>query len=108
MDCSLYSDEVIPQTAMAIFMLMLFSILTYTLCVREGINWTQFLSLLFSWPLNLVHLARTLLVFEFPLGNSETSPCYVLVHPSKIVPPPGAPLRQIQFTLEQAIKVQRV
>jgi hypothetical protein len=59
----------------------------------------QFLSLMFFWALNLVHLPRTLLVFDFPLGISETFLCFMWVHPVQIVPPAGVPLRQIQFII---------
>jgi hypothetical protein len=41
----------------------------------------------------------TLSAYEFPLGNSEYFLCFMLVNPSKIVPPPGVPLRQIQFVV---------
>jgi len=36
------------------------------------------------------------LVYEVPFGISETFPCFMLIHPSKTVPPPGVPLLQIQ------------
>jgi hypothetical protein len=39
------------------------------------------------------------MVFHFPLGTFETLLCFVLVHVIKTAPPPGAPLRQIQFVI---------
>jgi hypothetical protein len=54
---------------------------------------------MFFWALNLVHLSWTLLVFEFPLGTSETFLCFMLIRPTKIVPPRGVALRQIHFVI---------
>jgi hypothetical protein len=53
----------------------------------------------FFWALNLFHLPWTLLVYEYPLGTSETVLCFMLVHPIKIVPPAGAQLPQIRFVI---------
>ena len=39
------------------------------------------------------------MVFGFPLGNSELLLYFMFVHPSKIVPPPCTPLRQIQLVV---------
>jgi hypothetical protein len=72
-----------------IVMLMLFNYLIYVLYTREDINLMQFLSLMFCWALNLVHLPWTLLVYEYPLGTSETSLSFMSVHPIQIVPPAG-------------------
>jgi hypothetical protein len=36
---------------------------------------------------------------KFPHGYSETFPSFVNIFPSRIVPPPGVPLRQIQFVV---------
>jgi hypothetical protein len=36
---------------------------------------------------------------KFPLGTSKTFLCLKLVRPSKAVPPPGVPLRQIQYVV---------
>ena len=47
--------------------------------------------LIFFWVLNRVHLLWTSLFFQFPI-------CFMLVHSSKIVPLPGAPLREIHHT----------
>jgi len=38
-------------------------------------------------------------VLKFPLGTSETFLCLKLVRPSKAVPPPGVPLRQIEYVV---------
>jgi hypothetical protein len=84
---------------MAIFTLTIFKYLIYVLYMREGINLKKLLSFIFFWALNLVHLPWTLLAFEFTLGISETFLCFVLIRPTKIVPPPGVPLRQIQFVI---------
>jgi hypothetical protein len=40
-------------------------------------------------------------VLKFPLGNSENFLCLKLVRPPKAVPPPGVPLRQIQYVVIQ-------
>lgn len=40
-------------------------------------------------------------VLKFPLGTSKTFLCLKLVRPSKAVPPPGVPLRQIQYVVIQ-------
>ena len=40
-------------------------------------------------------------VLKFPLGASETFLCLKLVRPSKAVPPPGVPLRQVQYVVTQ-------
>ena len=84
---------------MVIIMLMLFKYSIYVLYMTEDINLMQFLSLMFFWALNLVHLPWTLLVYEFPLGTSETFLCFMLVHPIKIVPPAGVELPQTQFII---------
>jgi hypothetical protein len=57
--------------------------------MTEDINLMQFLSLMFYYVLNPVHLLWTLLVYEFPLGTSETFLCFMLAHIIKIVPPAG-------------------
>jgi hypothetical protein len=57
--------------------MMLFIFLIYTFCKTEGINFAQFLILMFFF-LNLVRFQSTLLVFEFPLGISETFLCCTL------------------------------
>ena len=59
----------------------------------------QFLSLMFFWALNPVHLPRTLLVYEFPLGTFQTFLRFMSVHPIQIVPPPGVQLPQIQLVI---------
>jgi hypothetical protein len=46
-----------------------------------------FLLLLLS--IIIVHLPWTLLVYEFPLGTSETFLCFMLVNFIKIIPPAG-------------------
>jgi hypothetical protein len=74
---------------MVIVTLMLFKYLIYVLYMTEEINLMQYLSLMFYWVLNPVHLPWTLLVYEFPLGTSETFLCFMLVHFIKIVPPAG-------------------
>jgi hypothetical protein len=79
-------------------MLMLFKYLIYVLYMTEDINLMQFLSLLF-WAQNPVRLPRTLLVYEYPLGTSETFLCFMSVHPIKIAPPVGVQLPQIQFLI---------
>jgi hypothetical protein len=78
---------------------MLFKYLIYVLYMTEDINLMQFLSLMFYWALNLVHLPWTFLVYEYPLGTFETFLCFVLVHPIKIAPPVGVQLPQIQFVI---------
>jgi hypothetical protein len=67
--------------------------------MTEDINLMHFLSLMCFWALNPVHLPWTFWVFECPLGTSESFLCFVLVRLPKLVPPPGAPLRQIQFVI---------
>jgi len=47
--------------------------------------------------MNVVHLLLTLFIFDFPIGNSETYLCFILVNPSRTVPPLVVPLLQIQF-----------
>ena len=47
--------------------------------------------------LDPVHLPWKLLAYDFELGTSKTFLCFMLVHPSKRVSPPGVPLCQIQF-----------
>ena len=42
---------------------------------------------------------RTVLASELPLGTSEAFLLFMLVHPSKTVPPPSVPLRKIQFVV---------
>jgi hypothetical protein len=61
-------------------------------------NWIIVI-VMFFWALNLVHLRWTLLVYEFPLGTSETFLCFMLVHPIQTVPPAGVQLPQIQFVI---------
>jgi hypothetical protein len=51
------------------------------------------------WALDVVHLPWALLVYEYPLGTSETFLCFMLVQPTQIVPPAGVQLRQIQFII---------
>lgn len=50
--------------------------------------------------------ARTLVIYDFPLRDSESFLCFMLVSRSKIVLTPGVPLRQIQvavlFILQKA------
>jgi hypothetical protein len=75
-------------------MLMLFSFLIYARCLTERIQLMQFL--LFS---SFFFLPWTLLVFEVPLGTSESFLCFTLVCPSQTVPPPGVPLQQIQLVV---------
>jgi hypothetical protein len=70
---------------MVIVMLILFMYLIYVLYMREDISLMQFLFLMFFWALNLVYLPWTLLVYEYPLGTSETFLCFMLVHPINIV-----------------------
>jgi hypothetical protein len=53
----------------------------------------------FFWAQNLVSLLWTLLVYEYPLGTSETFLCFMPVHPIQIVPPAGVQLPQIQFII---------
>jgi hypothetical protein len=72
-----------------LLLLLLSKYLIYVLYMTEDINLMQFLSLIFYWVLNPVHLPWTLLVYEFPLGTSETFICFMSVHPIKIVPPAG-------------------
>ena len=38
-------------------------------------------------------------MFKSKLGSSETSLCFVFVYYSKIVPPPGVPLRHVVFVV---------
>ena len=38
-------------------------------------------------------------VLKFPFGTSETLLCLKLVRPSKVVPPPGVPLQQIEYVM---------
>jgi hypothetical protein len=88
---------------MVIVMLMFFKYLIYVLYMTEDINLMQFLSLMFFCALHFVHLPRTLLVYEYPLGTSETFLCFMLAHIIKIVPPAGVQLRQIQFVFRSQI-----
>jgi len=67
--------------------------------LRDGRHKLGQILLIIFFVLNHVHLPRTLLVYEVPFGISETFPCFMLVHPSKTVPPPGVPLRQIQVVV---------
>jgi hypothetical protein len=57
---------------MVIVMLMHFKYLIDVLYMTGDINLMQVLSLMFYWIPNPVHLPWTLLVYEFPLGTSET------------------------------------
>jgi len=62
-------------------MLIIFSISIYAYCRREGTKLAQFLLLIFllEGVLNLIHLAGTLFVFDFPLGASDSLLCFMLV-----------------------------
>jgi hypothetical protein len=73
---------------MVIVTLMLFKYLIYVLYMTEDINLMQFLSM-FYYVLNPVHLPWALLVYEFPLGTSETFLCFMSAHVIKTVPPAG-------------------
>ena len=42
--------------------------------------------------------SRISFVFKFPIWNSDKFLRFKSVHPSKIAPPPGTPLQQIQFS----------
>ena len=69
--------------------LMLFNFSFYAFSTTEGIDRTKLLLLMVSGVPNLVHLPRTLLVLEFPLGGSETFLCFTFVRFLKSVPLPG-------------------
>jgi hypothetical protein len=84
---------------MVIVMLMLFKYLIYVIYTREDINLMQFLLLTFFLGSKFVYLPWAVLVYEYPLGTSETFVCFVLVFPIKIVPPAGVQLPQIQFII---------
>lgn len=68
--------------------------------MREGTNLPQFC--FFFWGgggvLNVVQFPWKLgqMLVKCPLGTSETSLCFMLVHPTQSVPSLGVPLRQIQ------------
>jgi hypothetical protein len=88
----------VPQTVMAIVTPMFAIFYIYALWVTEDINLAKFFLIMYFF-LNHVHIPWTLFVYEVQFGISETFPCFMLVHPSKTVPSPGVPLRQIQVVV---------
>jgi hypothetical protein len=85
---------------MTIVTQMLFKYSVYMLYMGEDMNLMTFFPFMFLWVLKFVHLPWILLILEFPLGNSETFLCFMLVNFIKFFPPPGVPLRQIKFVIK--------
>jgi hypothetical protein len=60
-------------------------------------TWQKILFLMFSGVLSLVHLQRALLVSSAHSTSPPPPPRFMLVYPSKVIVPPGVPLRLIGF-----------
>jgi hypothetical protein len=69
-------NRFLSLTIMAIAMLIIFKYLTYALCTRADFRLMQFLLLMFSWVVCLVHLSWTLLILEFPARNLRDFPLF--------------------------------
>jgi hypothetical protein len=76
---------------------MVIHVLIYAPCMREDIKLWQFL----SWMLLLggADSKSCPSSMDLSLGTYDTFLCFILVHPSHTVPPPGIPLRQIHFVV---------